>query len=531
MDQGLGDEVTHLGAEEGVRFQRKESEYSLKPESRDMLGPQEMFIPVEGDYSQDPAEEFAAQEGKILYGSVDNVNGSEQPHAKSGVLDDAGVMVEELRVTKYNGSNLAIVGTSNYRERMQGKQSQWQHLYKLAGGLGGGSSRGGTLYRDNSQTLSSFWEDMDCTPLAELSAQKPCADDHNDMMEQLTSAEIKGASGNNHGGIRTKILSKSGFSEFFVKQTLKGKGIICKGPPHDGFPAESKDQNNLKVASSTVAASDLSPSLAPKTVMPSTDVIAALPSPDGISGPRTGGSDHDGISLRQWLKVGRQKASKFERLYIFRQIVNVVDYYHSQGTALKDLRPSCFRLLPSNKVKFIGSPVRREMLESAMDQNTLQSDSFFVRKRPMKQIMLPPAALYAKKLKFIENKNFIGQWHQYPSIPGYKCETAYDSNANITCPRDSCTEYNEDNLITQCETQSKSSSSSPFTSSIAQQQLASLGDQLEEKWYTSPEEPGEGGCTISSNIYCLGVVLFEVRCCFFIYQLTFPSQLLYYCYS
>nr|POF23868.1 protein spa1-related 2 [Quercus suber] len=517
MDQGLGDEVTPLGAEEGVRFQRKESEYSLKPESRDMLGPREMFIPVEGDYSQDPAEEFAVQEGKVLYRSVDNVNGSEQPHASSGGLDDAGVMVEELRVTNYNGSNLAIVGTSNYRERMQGKQSQWQHLYKLADGLGGGSSCGDTMYRDNSQTLSSFWEDMDCTPLAELSAQKPCADDHNDMMEQLTSAEKKGASGNNHGGIRTKILSKSGFSEFFVKQTLKGKGIICKGPPRDGFPAESKDQNNLKVASSTVAASDISPSLAPKTVMPSTDVIAALPSPDGISGPRTGGSDHDGVSLRQWLKVGRQKASKFECLYIFRQIVNVVDYYHSQGTALKDLRPSCFRLLPSNKVKFVGSPVRREMLESAMDQNTLQSDSFLVRKRPMKQIMLPPAALYAKKLKFSENKNFIGQWHQYPSIPGYKCETAYDSNANITRPQDSCTEYNEDNLTTQCETQSKSSSSSPFTSSMAQQQLSSLGDQLEEKWYTSPEEPSEGGCTISSNIYCLGVVLFEVSCCFFIY--------------
>ena len=95
MDQGLGDEVTPLGAEEGVRFQHKESEYSLKPESCDMLGPREMFIPVEGDYSQDPAEEFAAQEGKILYRSMDNMNGSEQPHASSGVLDDAGVMVEE----------------------------------------------------------------------------------------------------------------------------------------------------------------------------------------------------------------------------------------------------------------------------------------------------------------------------------------------------------------------------------------------------------------------------------------------------
>lgn len=490
MDEGVGDEVTALGMEEGVHLQRKESEYSLKPESRDMLRSGEMFIHGEGDYSRNPTQEFTVQEGKNVYNSVNHMNG-EQIH-------DAGVMVEELRVTNYNGSNLAIIGTTNNRERMQGRQSQWQHLYQFAGGLGGGSSHGDTMHRDNSQAKSSFWEDIGCAPLAELSGQKPFADDGNDMVEQLTIAENKKASENDLGGIRTKILSKSRFSEFFVKQTLKGKGIVCKGAPRDGFHPESKVQNNLKVACTTVVASDIPPSLGSK---------AAMPSPAGIAGPRTGGSDHDGVSLRQWLKVKHQKASKFECLYIFRQIVNVVDYYHSQGTALKDLRPSCFRLLPSNQVKYIGSPVHRETSESSMDQNTLQSDSCLTRKRPLKQIMFPSAALYAKKQKFSENKNFISQWHQFSSLSGYKRETAHDSNVNSTCPRDSCNEYNEDNPSS--ETQSKSSSS-PFTSSIAQQRLISLGDQLEEKWYTSPEELGGGGCTIASNIYCLGVVLFEL---------------------
>ncbi|TYI21560.1 hypothetical protein ES332_A06G045500v1 [Gossypium tomentosum] len=38
--------------------------------------------------------------------------------------------------------------------------------------------------------------------------------------------------------------------------------------------------------------------------------------------------------------------------------------------------------------------------------------------------------------------------------------------------------------------------------------------QLKEKWYASPEEINEGVCTILSNIYSLGMLLFELLCQF-----------------
>jgi protein suppressor of PHYA-105 1 len=503
----MGDDATPLGAMEGARLQSKESEYSLKPEGRNMLESQEMFIPGEGDFNQSPPQEFAVQEGKNVNRSINHGNGLEQPHASLCSMDDAGIMVDELRVTDYNGSNLAAVGTSSNRERMQARQNQWQHLYQLAGGSGGGSSRGDTLWRGNGQAMPSFWEDMGGTHFPELLAQKPFSNDSKDMAEQLMTAENQEAPGNNCGGIRTKIISKSGFSEFFVKKTLKGKGIVCKGPPSDGFHVGPRDQNNLKIGGSTMVASDVSQGLGSKT---------ATPSPEGIAGLRPpGGSDHDGVCLRQWLKVGRHKASKVKCLYIFRQIVDVVDFNHSQGVALKDLRPSCFRLLLSNQVKYIGSSVKRETLNGVGGHNTLRSDNCLIRKRPLEQVMFPSAALYAKKQKFSENANFSRRWHHFPSRSCHKLESAWDS----------CDEYNEANPSTECESQSKPSS--PCASTIAQHQLTSLSERLEEKWYRSPEELTEGASTSSSNIYCLGVLIFEVRCCFSIYHLKFSRGLLY----
>ncbi|KAM7494322.1 hypothetical protein LguiB_028931 [Lonicera macranthoides] len=38
----------------------------------------------------------------------------------------------------------------------------------------------------------------------------------------------------------------------------------------------------------------------------------------------------------------------------------------------------------------------------------------------------------------------------------------------------------------------------------------SVSDPMEEKWYSSPEELNERCCTFSSNIYCLGILLFEL---------------------
>lgn len=86
---------------------------------------------------------------------------------------------------------------------------------------------------------------------------------------------------------------------------------------------------------------------------------------------------HDGTNLRELLQPGYRKMNKLESLQLFRQIVELVDFAHSQGVVLLDLRPSHFVLLPSNKISYIGSSASREAA------TVLNQD--LKRKRPWKQ--------------------------------------------------------------------------------------------------------------------------------------------------
>lgn len=500
MDEGLGDEVAPVDVVEGAHLRNKESEYTLKPpESSNILESREMVIPVEADYPESSFHVFADMlEGKNVNMSVSPVDASEQPCPSPRYMDDAGNMVEELTVRNYDGSNLAIVGTSNKRERMQTRQSQWQHLYQIGGGLGNGSSHGNTLCRDNGQAM----RDSRYASSSEFLIQKTSSNDQNEVMEQLANAEYKEASGSliSHASIRTKILSKSGFSEFFVKNTLKGKGIIFRGPPHDGMRFESKDHNNGKAAGGTSVASNAAPRLSVKTAMPSSF---------GFAGLRSGGSNHDGVSLREWLNARQHKVSKAECLHIFRRIVDLVDYSHSQGVALPELRPSCFKLLRSNQVKYLGSAVRREMLGSAMDQDIPSSENRVIRRRPLEQGMLPSVAVFEKKQKFSENMIYTMRWPQLTTKYGFKLESANDGDINAFSSQDSRNRLNEHKPNAEYGIQVNSSSHQ--LSNTGQQQVTPIIDRMESKWYTSPEELSEGICTISSNIYSLGILLFEVR--------------------
>ncbi|RVX04063.1 Protein SPA1-related 2 [Vitis vinifera] len=512
----MDDEVTTIDVAEGSHLQRKESEYLLKPDSSSMLNSREMVIPGEAE------------------------------HTCSGHLpvDDAGIMVEELTLRNYNGANLAVVGPSNNRDRMQIRQNQWQHIHLLAGGQGTGSSVRDSVRRDNGQPMSSAWEDVGYSSFPEFLAQKQSSHDHNEVREQVTNCENRAVSGDtlSPGGIRTKILSKSGFSEFFIKNSLKGKGVICRGPARDGFGVEIRDSNNTKAAVDTTVASDSSLSPSAKTATPSprglaptrvksvicTDIVydgfgdefrdqnntkaivdsqvasdlslsssakTAVPSAHNSAGtgPCHGplpDSSHDGVNLREWLRAGHRKINKVESLYIFRQIVDLVDVSHSQGVAMQNLRPSCFKLLPSNQVAYLGSSVQREMLENAVDQD-VSLKNLLSGKRSLEKGMFPSISLSGKKQKFSESMNTFRQWPQFSARYGIKLETANKSGINITRAQDLGSKFNEEhNQNTEYKIQRKSSSQN--VSYTSQQLLISASDQLEEKWYTSPMELSEG---------------------------------------
>ncbi|XVF10459.1 hypothetical protein REPUB_Repub07fG0184800 [Reevesia pubescens] len=511
MDEGLAHEVTPIDAADGAHLQGKDVEYLVKPDSCNMLESQEMVIPGEVNARESSFHVL----GDVLEGKNVLEHGCTSPRT----IDDANDMVEELTMRNYNGSNLPMVGTSNNRETMQMRQNHWQHFYRLVGGSGSGGSCGN---RDTNQAMPSMSQNVGYASFSEFSGHKPLSDGRNEATEQLMSGDNDEVSGSRltHGGIKTKILSKSGFSEFFVKTTLKGKGIICRGPSHDASRVEPRHQNNTKSTGGTMVTPNPavkaagSPVVAPNppvqaagspVVGSNTSLIlgnrTGMTSSNGIIGPRVSEFDHDGVNLREWLKAQCHKAKKAERLYIFRQIVDLVDYSHSQGVILYDLRPSCFKLLHANQVKYIGSGVQKGLLDTVLDKDSPPSGKFLTRRRPMEQGMISAVGLSAKKQKFNENTNFT-RWPLFHSRAGIKIETINN------------TQFSHNESSDHRPNREMSNSGSPHASNSAQQQSFPANEQLEEKWYASPEELNGGVCTILSNIYSLGVLLFELLCHF-----------------
>ncbi|MFS8029899.1 hypothetical protein Hanom_Chr17g01527741 [Helianthus anomalus] len=106
------------------------------------------------------------------------------------------------------------------------------------------------------------------------------------------------------GVTRMKMLSQSGFSQYFVKNTLnyaKANLVDCNSAPNIS--------NEITSRVSSV---------------------------------------HEALSLREWLKSGRNKVDKLKSMYIFKQILDLIDSSHSRGEPLLALRPSCFKLMPLN---------------------------------------------------------------------------------------------------------------------------------------------------------------------------------------
>lgn len=277
--------------------------------------------------------------------AIKDINIQEKNKSNTFTNDNSGVIIQELTVRNYNTVNPEIVG----------------------------ASKPGT------------WEDSDSILFSEF-LEKNQNQNQNETNDNIPHDENQPTS-----GIRTKILSKSGFSEYFVKNTLKGKGVICRGPPR---------------------------------VDPT-----SIPEPKPSVSPDT---------LREWLNLGKNKVDKSRNLYIFKQILDLVDLSHSQGVALQDLRPSCFKLLPSNQILYLEGS---------------------------NQI--------SKKRKNVENLNSFG----FPTRSGGQRVSQRDSSGYG---------FNEDNVVTHG------------------------GDLLEEQWYVGPEEFKERRCTLSSNVYSLGVLLFEL---------------------
>ncbi|KAL8510237.1 hypothetical protein ACS0TY_017158 [Phlomoides rotata] len=169
--------------------------------------------------------------------------------------------------------------------------------------------------------------------------------------------------------------------------------------------------------------------------------------------PPADAAECNDVSLRQWLDNPERSVEPLECLHIFSQIVDVVNVAHLQGIVVHNVRPSCFIMSSYNRVSFIESASCSDSGSDSPEYGATDSHS---RRNPAaSQINSETSCLQ--------------------SGSGHAPEAAGDKNQ-----------------------------------SFPMKQIL----QMESNWYTTPEEASGGSASCASDIYQLGVLLFELFCTF-----------------
>lgn len=167
--------------------------------------------------------------------------------------------------------------------------------------------------------------------------------------------------------------------------------------------------------------------------------------------------EHKDTSLRQWLDDRKRVINDFECLHIFMQIVEIVNLAHSQGIILHNIRPSCFVMSSLNRVAFIESA---SCSDSDSDSN--------------EDVLLT---------------------NQKTGFKGQNLGNLAHSISDNTWLQSSL-----ENLEASCSEPAEKKHQFPMKHVL----------ELETEWYTSPEEAAGLPGSFASDVYRLGVLLFEV---------------------
>lgn len=266
---------------------------------------------------------------------------------------------------------------------------------------------------------------------------------------------------------RLKLLSTSSFSHFFGKKTTKGKGVII-GQPGDKTDMDSgvNLESNGRMVSTSCTTSDGQMQL--------------------LQHCSSGVVNHAGVNLREWLKPGHHVKNKSVSINFFRQIAELVNLAHSQGVVLQQLWPSNFIITPSNKLQYIG-------LSTQIDLHVPKSLAG-CKKRPPEEDINVFGTSDAKQQKLMKVQKAT-------LVTGIRTATVREMKYDIGSSSGSY--YTDSRALSMASHQATGLEKSPLTDL-----------QLEEKWYACPEELDEMSCKFSSNIYNLGVLLFELLCSF-----------------
>ncbi|XP_010260211.1 PREDICTED: protein SPA1-RELATED 3-like isoform X2 [Nelumbo nucifera] len=206
------------------------------------------------------------------------------------------------------------------------------------------------------------------------------------------------------------------------------------------------------------------------------------------------------VSLRHWLDNPERSVDLLECLHIFRQIVETVNLAHSQGIVVHNVRPSCFVMSSYNRVSFIESASCSSSGSDSFDDTfNSQTVGGWCSSSPLTQ----------------ELNCQIGRVGSGDSIMEVSQEGTSQRASETSCLRSSSAYATRLSSIEERE-ENKIEDNKKFENATEHKKTFPLKQILlvESNWYTSPEEVAGAPSSFASDIYRLGVLLFELFCTF-----------------
>ncbi|CAJ2659796.1 unnamed protein product [Trifolium pratense] len=212
--------------------------------------------------------------------------------------------------------------------------------------------------------------------------------------------------------------------------------------------------------------------------------------------PFFGSVEWGDISLRQWLDKPDRSVDFFECLHVFRQIVEIVNAAHCQGVVVHNVRPSCFVMSSFNHISFIESASCSDTGSDSLGDG-MNNDQVVEVKTPTSHC---PHDMHHQQS--LGSEDFM---------PAAKITT--DARSDSSCMLSSAVYAARASLIGETEENKmkdrrKDEEVEGKKQSFPMKQIL----LMEMSWYTSPEEVASTPSSCASDVYRLGILLFELFC-------------------
>lgn len=219
--------------------------------------------------------------------------------------------------------------------------------------------------------------------------------------------------------------------------------------------------------------------------------VNRLKDQDGVAEDRLtvdrGGSRRDcnDVSLRQWLDNPERAVDTLECLHIFTQIVEIVNLAHSQGIVVHNARPSCLDMSSFRRIAFIESvPCSDSGSDSSED------------------------GLNGQTIELKDTSSVLPHDSDEPGRQSSQLEKI-SAKASTGLSENCCFQSSSGHVVQTLEA-SKNRQEEEKQHNFPMKQLL----LMETNWYTSPEELAGAPSSCASDVYRLGVLLFELFCTF-----------------